>query len=218
MPEKPQQNLINRVPESTRQKAIDNFRLECIPIIDELKDAGFDVKNLDELRRSRIRYTTAVPILLKWLPLSKDPAVKESIVRTLSVPWSRPIALRPLIAEFRGDSATHGLRWTIGNAIAVIADDSVFEDICYLVQDKQYGKAREMLTVALGKMKNPAAVTFLLDLLNDDEVAGHAIIALGDLKAEKALLKIESFLNHPKSWVRKEVYKALKKIKPSKRV
>ncbi len=75
-----------------------------------------------------------------------------------------------------------------------------------------------MLTVALGKMKNPAAVTFLLDLLNDDEVAGHAIIALGDLKAEKALLKIESFLNHPKSWVRKEVYKALKKIKPSKRV
>jgi HEAT repeat protein len=70
-----------------------------------------------------------------------------------------------------------------------------------------------MLAVALGNMsKASAVVDVLLELLKDDEVAGHAIIALGNLKAGAAREAIQVFLKDPKPWVRKEAEKALKAI------
>jgi hypothetical protein len=195
-----------------RQVSIELRKLAALPLISALKDAGFNIHSLDELRRSGLKYGAAIPILLKWLPLTDDAIIKESIVRTLSVPWARPAALCPLIAEFRNASAMPNLQWVIGNAMAVISDDSVFNEISELVREKQYGKSREMLTVALANMKNPAAIDLLIELLNDDEINGHALMALGKLKAQKARPKIERFLDHPKSWVRKEAGKALKAL------
>ena len=75
--------------EEKRQAGIQHHRVTSQPVLDELKQAGFDVASLDELRRSGVAYRTAIPILLKWLPLISDPDVKESIVRTLSVPWAK---------------------------------------------------------------------------------------------------------------------------------
>ena len=69
-----------------------------------------------------------------------------------------------------------------------------------------------MLAAALGNMKSAVAVDVLIELLNDDEVAGHALMALGKLKAFKARLHIERFLDHGKPWVRKEARKALAKL------
>lgn len=69
-----------------------------------------------------------------------------------------------------------------------------------------------MLAVALGNMKTPTAVDLLIELLNDDEVAGHALMALGKLKAQKARSQIERFLGCSKPWVRKEASKALAKL------
>jgi len=69
-----------------------------------------------------------------------------------------------------------------------------------------------MLALSLGNMKNQRAEDVLIDLLDDDEVAGHAIIALGKLKSKKAYPAIKRFLIHPKSWVRNEAKKALAKI------
>jgi HEAT repeat protein len=53
-------------------------------------------------------------------------------------------------------------------------------------------------------------------LLKDEEVAGHALIAIGKLKADKAKSYIKPFLEHPKSWVRKEAKRALAKIDKAK--
>jgi HEAT repeat protein len=69
-----------------------------------------------------------------------------------------------------------------------------------------------MLAVAFGNMSTPAAVDVLIELPQDDEVAGHAIIGLGNHKATAARSAIEGFLRHPKSWIRAEARKALKKI------
>ena len=71
-------------------------------------------------------------MLLKWLALVTDASAKESVVRALSVPWARPIAAAPLIAEFQQIAdPTSGLKWTIGNALAVTADDSVLDAIAH---------------------------------------------------------------------------------------
>jgi hypothetical protein len=193
-----------------RQESIQRQRLNAAPVVQDLKNAGFAIKSLDELRRSGTSYTAAIPVLIKWLPLVSDVLVKDSIVRALSVPWAKPIAARPLIAEFQATSElASGLKWTIGNALAVVADDGVFNEIAKLVREKRHGNAREMLAVALGNMVDVRAVDLLLNLLHDEDVVGHALIALGKLKVQKARPQIESLLKHRKQWVRKEAQKAL---------
>jgi HEAT repeat protein len=175
--------------------------------------ASGNVESIDELRRSGTHYEAAIPLLLKWLPLVVESAVKDSIVRALSVPWAKQAAARPLISQFQAvPESAASLKWTIGNALAVVADDDVFNGIAELARDKRNGKSREMLAVALGNMRNPPAVDVLIELLEDDEVAGHALMGLANLKARRARPYIERFLNHPKAWVRKEASKALAKL------
>jgi HEAT repeat protein len=141
-------------------------------------------------------------------------AVKEDIVRALSVSWAKPVAAPALVAEFHRmeNESNTGIKWAIANALSVVADDSVFEDIVNLVRDTRHGPARIMLALALGNMKDPHAQDVLISLLDDDLVAGQAIVALGKLKSQKAYPLIERFLTHPKAWIRKEARKALVKI------
>jgi HEAT repeat protein len=209
----PQYQVRMQQTEAQRQESIQRHRLAAEPVVQDLRNAGFDVENIDELRRSGIDYEAAIPLLLKWLPLIAESAVKDSIVRALSVPWARQAAARPLIGQFHAAPDTAAdLKWTIGNALAVVADDDVFNEIAELARDKRNGKSREMLAVALGNMRNPAAVDVLIKLLEDDEVAGHALMGLAKLKAHRARPYIERFLKHPKAWVRKEASKALAKL------
>jgi HEAT repeat protein len=137
--------------------------------------------------------------------------VKEDVVRTLSIPWAAPAAVPALIAEFRraDDPQGDGLRWAIANALAVTADDAVFDQLAALATDKQYGKAREMLVLALGNCRDPRAVDVLLTQLGDDQVVGHAVMALGKLKSKVARSRIQELLNYPTKWVRAEAKKAL---------
>lgn len=196
-----------------QERVIQNHKAAA-PIVADLVGAGFNIESIADLRHQGKKYPLAIPILLRWLPQVDNMAVKEEIVRDLSVPWAKPQAAPALIEEFqRGDPVNwSGLRWTIGNALSIVADDSVFPEIAQLARDRKYGRAREMLALALGNMRNPAAVDVLIELLDDRDVAGHAVMGLGKLKAAKARSKIEPFLQHEKAWVRKEAKKALAKI------
>ncbi len=210
------QDLTQKVEEmeQRRKRSIVINSLASAPVIADLAKAGFNVKWVSDLYYSRLNYKGAIPVLLKWLPQIDNLDVKESIIRALSVPWAKPKAAPALIAEFDklpGPSNT-GIKWAIGNALSIVADDSVFTEIVNLVSDRQHGQAREMLALSLGNMRDPRAQDVLIDLLDDEEVAGHAIMALGKLKSKKAYPKIEGFLDHPKAWVRKEAKRALEKI------
>jgi hypothetical protein len=191
----------------------ENYRREAAPVLADLREADFDVESVGELVHRQREYRAAVPVLLRWLPKISDRRVREDIIRTLSVPWARPDAVRPLIAEFRKlrHPDENGIGWVIGNALEVIADDAIFEDVVAIATDKRYGSSREMVVAALGNMKNPKAKEVLI-VLDDDDVAGYAIMGLGKLKAKEAKAKIEPFLNHSQQWVRQEARKALRKM------
>jgi hypothetical protein len=201
-----------------QEENIKEYRQAAAPVLAALSEIGFNVDSIGDLRRMRIKYERAVPVLLQWLPEITDPRVKEDIVRTLSVPWAQPCAARPLINEFErvADPTGTDLRWAIGNALEVVADESVLDELLRLAADRRYGRAREMVVLGLGKMKDPRAVNVLIDLLFDEEVAGHAVMALGKLRATAARTHVERFLNHPKTWVRKEAKKALASIDKAK--
>jgi len=183
------------------------------PIIADLASNGFEVPSLDVLAKSKA-YKEAVPILVKWLPVVTDPRIKEAIVRTLSVPWAGPEAAKSLVIEFRNAPASTntGLKWAIGNALEVVATEDIFEELIELAQDKRHGKAREMVAMAIGKIKNPRSDDVLIGLLDDEEVAGHALIGLRKLNAKEALPFIRRFVNHPKTWIRQEAIKAIAKM------
>lgn len=199
--------------EERRQQIIAANKEASKPVLAELSQAGFDVEWISDLYNERFDYRRAIPILLRWLPRVENPAVKEAIVRALSVPWARRTeASNLLVEEFRRSKSDFSLNWAIGNALSVVADDGVLNDIIGLIRDKTYGKAREMLVVALGNMKTLDVKYTLIELLEDEDLAGYAIMALGKLKTKEARHAIERFLNHPKSWVRREAKKALARI------
>lgn len=208
-----------------RNEQLEALRAEAeraaAPILTDLLQSGFAVESIADLYTKKIDYKEAIPLLIQWLPKVSNSNIKESIVRALSVRWARPIAAAPLIKEFRAasDLKGDGIKWAIANALSVVADGSVLESLVSLVRDKRHGKSREMLALALANMRSDAVLPVLSELLEDEPVAGHAIMALGKLKAQSARPLIEPFLQHKEAWVRKEAKKALAKIdKESERV
>jgi hypothetical protein len=190
-----------------------SYELAAASLLSELRAAGYDVRTVGGLRERRVRYRSAVPILVRWLPRIDDRYVKEDIVRTLSVPWASAAA-PALVQEFRSvqDDTGRGLRWAIGNALEVTADDRVFGEIAAIAQDRRWGPARQMVVAALGNMRDPRVLDLLAKLAKDEEVAGYAVMALGKLRAKRGRSIIEGFVDHPDRWIRIEARKALKRI------
>lgn len=198
-----------------REKWVTANNLAVAPILNDLAAMGFRVKTLSDLVTARMEYATAIPLLVDWLDRVENQDVKLAIIQCLSVRAARSIAGPALIREFKSLDGWMA-KWTAGNALSVVADDSVFEEVAALALDKSYGRAREMLAVALGNMRSPRAVGVLMQLLEDEEVSGHAIIALGKLKVTDARDAVLRFLDSPKAWVRNEAKKALKRIDASR--
>ncbi|SDI90748.1 HEAT repeat-containing protein [Frankineae bacterium MT45] len=187
------------------------------PLLAELAAVGFPASSVSELRESGARYRAAVPVLVKFLDQTEDPRQRQEIVRALSVPWAGAEARGPLIREFKtvplewgpaGDS----LRWAVGNALEVLFDDASFTELVELAEDPVYGKARQMVVLGFGKSKRPEAVGLLLGLVDDPDVDGHAVKALGKLKAPSARAALEAKLDDKRAWVRSEARKALARL------
>ena len=139
--------------------------------------------------------------------------MKGDIARTLSVPWAGDAVGTLVLAFERAEDATgRGLRWVIGNALEVLASDVIADALIRLATDRRYGRVRERVVVELGKLTDPRAVEALHDLLGDEEVVGHAVMALGTLRARAARSRVEALLTHPKPWIWKEAKKALARI------
>jgi HEAT repeat protein len=183
-------------------------------VLTDLAQEGFNLEWISDLYSKKLNYKDAIPILMKWLPQIENLDVKEDIIRALSVRWAKPVAAKSLVAEFHKlqNESNTGIKWAIANALSVVANESVFIEIVELLRDPRHGKAREMLALSLGNMNDPRAQDVLINILADEEVAGHAIMVLGKLKSKKAYSAIEPFMLHPKTWVRKEARKALARI------
>ncbi len=204
-----------------KQLRQEDYQRAAEPVLAELAGAGFPVDTIGELRQRGVDYRRAVPILLHWLPTMSDRSVKLDIIHALGSKWARPAAARPLAEEFLRTVPDHdppgdSVRWAIGDALEVVADESVLDELLGLATDRQHGSERGFVVVALGNMARmrERVVPVLLDLLDDDDVAGYAVMALGKLQVQEARPAVERFLEHPASWVRKEAKKALSKIGP----
>lgn len=192
-------------------------REEAEPVLHELRSIGLDVQSISELYNKRLAYKEAIPILTTWLPRVTSLPLKMEIVRALAVKWASPVAQVALINEFhklKGNStpALH-LKWVIGNALEVVADKEVLDDLVRIASDSYQGMARQMVVLALGNIPDQRSVETLISLLGDREVVLHALEALGRIGAGEALPKVEELLNHPDAPVRKSARRAIKKLR-----
>jgi HEAT repeat protein len=203
--------------ERERQRRVERNRRDEAPLRAALAEQGFKVDSVADLYNQRMNYEAAVPTLLEWFPRVENPAVKESVARALTVRWARPEAAPMMIEELRrlrGSDEEGGLRFAVANALSEVADDEVFSEVVELARDHSYPVAdRGVLVLALSNMREQRerAIEVLRTLLEED-VAPHALAALGDLRATEARPEIEPFLEHEESWIRQEAKKALRKL------
>jgi hypothetical protein len=165
----------------------------------------------------------AAPILVEWLPRMTDLVDKEVIARSLTgTRTARAPAAAAIVKEFREtplDAET--TKWAYGNALATLAGPEVADDLIDIVRDRRHGIARQMLCDALKRTKDPRAPDVLIELIEDDDVAGHAILALrlyGPKTAlphlERARPKLEAVRDRPTAtpFARRQAKAALERL------
>src|SRR3954453_15590691 len=201
-------------PELTDEEFVEDPELERDNrlILSELKESGLVLDDLWELMQD-IDYREQVPILVRWLEQTSSMWLKDTIVRALSVPWAEPEATAALLREFGRFDLSSDYRWQVGSALGALGDRSIGEALLPLVSDPRQGDARQMALIALGKTRFPGALDSLVAALSDRAVVGHAADALGRLGDPAAIPALER-VNDDRDWVRSEVEKAIRRLRP----
>jgi HEAT repeat protein len=195
----------------------------------ELQASGIDPTDLgifSSVVPTTFDYEAAAPILVRWLPRVGDPVEKEVLARSLTgVKSARSEASRAIVAEFRNaEMGAEPEKWAYGNALATLADAEIADELLELVRDRRHGRARQMLCDALKRTKDPRAPDALIELIDDDDVAGHAISALRSYGAKSALPhlerarpKLEAALRRPTAspLAKRQAQKALERLAAS---
>jgi HEAT repeat protein len=151
-------------------------------MLNELRAGGVATDEFGVFRRDggKSLDSRAAPILLRWLPEVEDSRVREAIARSLTgEPTAKELgAARVLVVEFARPVNDPAAKWALANALSTLADASVADELIALLRDRRHGRAREMLCEALARTGDERAPAVLVDLIEDDEVAGHAISTL----------------------------------------
>jgi hypothetical protein len=128
----------------------------------------------------------------------------------LSVPAARPAAAPVLIvSECRKahDPGGRGLGWVAGNALSVVADDSVLDEIAALVGDRSYGtyspKARKAVRKAFTSHKAKASGCGWFGLGCVAHAAGKVASVVGNVTGVTNLVNCVS---HPTTRILDEKY------------
>jgi hypothetical protein len=217
--------------DAEHERLVARIREESRPVARDLAQVGFDVEFVADLYEGAQNYTAAVPVLLRWLPRLESQEVKEELVRALSIQYARPVAGPPLVDELRkllqirgpgaenpSQTASSDMPWVIANALDVVADDSVLDDLLDLVGDSRLDvSTRATLLRALGNMADPRAADRVMDLLQDsgdDDVPLliGGVVALGRMRAVAARDLLHSYADHRDRELRREAQRALKAI------
>lgn len=240
---------------SAREMRIDEIvahgkRLEK-PIIASLQEHSFSCSSLDELRNGGVSYERAVPVLIDWLRrLRKNTSLtdlrtdlvgfaelglRESLVRTLSVPWARPTAIPVLLEEFEAANNENGriddyyltnYLWVVGNALWVLADPKFEDAYIAIVQNRKFSWARGCLVEALPKFKSEKSIDVMMEVLaepfgdaNTTSIPMYAAIGLGKRKVLRALpairdlhARMDAALGRDERWMLKKVAKVIESL------
>lgn len=189
-------------------------RAAAEPILADLRAAGLDIDEISDLLNEHLDYERQLPVLIDWIPRCANLRVREVLVRALAVPAARRTAAADtLLREFEtAPSSASGYRWAVALALTGAARPQDAEAVVRLFADRSYGTGRQELARVIARLRPPEALAVLVAALDDDDVAGHAVEALGFLGDPGAIPRLETMAGHPRKWVRREAARAIAKI------
>ena len=180
-------------------------------IITGLRQRGYSINSINDLMRLSSKERKLIPFLTGLLERFTDENDKEFIVRCLGVKGFREI-ISKLLEEFK-TAKGNSYRWAIVNSINIIHDMTIEQELITLSENKKYGTGRQMLVLSLGCYKTDSSIKCLRGLLQDEEVRGHALRALGKCGNSEVLPDIEKYCDSDNRWIRKEALNAADKIR-----
>lgn len=184
-------------------------------------ELGRFVSNADFFGASTFDERAAMPVLLVALPSLTDAHLISSVAGHLRRPWARPQAFDPLLTAFRKwapSEATTG--WHLGDALSSAATINRVADVVDVCRNEAFGIARQMPVAALARFKkSPDIRPALLELIHDDDVGLHAMLALRRvLGAADALRYIEGVERaHEGTQLGAQATRELRKIRKSQK-
>ena len=180
-------------------------------IMNELQQHGYAINNINDLFNISHKDRKLIPYLLELLDYLSDERDKEFVVRCLGVKGFTE-AIPKLLTEFKSAKNNY-YRWAIANSINIIHSMTIEKELIELSSSKKYGTGRQMLVLSLGEYKSDLSLNCLVSLLNDEEVRGHALQALGKCGNPEVLSDIEIYCNSDNNWIKKTAINAAKKIR-----
>ncbi len=186
-------------------------------LLKHLESLGYEVDSASRLISLGVRYDDAIPVLVRSMQSTADESLREWCARNLSLPWVEDEVVEALIDQFargdHGDLRRSGTQWAIGNALWVTWRDSHFEKYEILAQQSEYGTSRQMIVLGFEKTRlKDRAVRFLLHLLDDRDVYGHAVAAIAKLGQESGRPALEDAVDDPRRWVRNAAKRGVIKL------
>jgi HEAT repeat protein len=162
---------------------------------------------------------TMTALLLELFHATSDPMVRSEIGRKLQLsksPEVENVLLEAFVEDAPSGAIGHdSFRFSIAGVLEsrYAKKSSMVHSYLAIVKNKEkYGRSRQMLVLALAKMKDAEIDDVLISLLEDEDVSVHAIVALGKRRVAKAASLIRPFESHARPLLRKEAAKALRKI------
>ena len=180
-------------------------------IITGLRKRGYSINIINDLKRMSKKERYIITFLIGLLEQFTDENDKEFIVRCLGVKGFQEI-IPKLLEEFK-TAKGNSYRWAIANSINIIHDMTIEQELITLSENKKYGTGRQMLVLSLGCYKTDSSIKCLRGLLQDEEVRGHALRALGKCGNAEVLPDIEKYCDSDNRWIRKEALNAADKIR-----
>lgn len=194
------------------------------PVLQELAAIGVDVRSLSDFdpHHSKLQTLNGIPplqapavspgvtaILLKWLP-GVPYKIQESIIRKL-IHATEPYDGRPLCECFDNDREEH-LRFPIAVTITETQATDITDWLITRARQRRFGSDRGQLLLAAARhLTRDTAISILRDAV--DDLPGWTAMALGAIGGPEDADLLEGHLDQPRAWERKEIEKAIRKIK-----
>lgn len=182
------------------------------PFEQELRNLGFQFEISEQIKQFLPKHKkTILPIAIKYYKQAKYDNEKNFFISLFHFKGFEEVA--PLLIKDFFAPATPALtRWLISDCLYQIGSKKYIDDYLKIISNAEYGESRQMIVLLVGKLKEEKAIPVLINLLEDEEVRLHAIIALGDFKREEFRPYFERFCNAKHSGWRKYAKVALKKL------
>jgi len=185
-------------------------RAEELRLLEEIRRLGAHAESLEGLIQNHAPLPAEIAnALLLYLQNNENSVLAESVARALGAA-GETFDPAPLIKLFE-ESTSDPLRWAIANTFAELRPLRLASWLRSAVTDRNNGKAREMLALAVARTLPAADACGLLRPMYV-EMPGHIAKALGECGGPVERDFLQAKAAQESGWILKEINDAIKRI------